>query len=215
MKLGIAITLSVLVVVCSFSLGFYFGKPKHEPEPEYPHFEYREIYEHTHEGGRRYEGRERGLIRFNTPVWGKDFDFQYDTQGTHTHKHTESDITITHGHWRLNEPDTDPIPVANNPYTHIHEGWGKAFDYDFGRVLDESREPPYEMVHSHLDADNKKRTHRHRDLYMGVDHDHSRLNTKSKSRNWRRDPDGDWVHDHFYKITDITRTVLYITHSHP
>ena len=102
MKLGIAIALSVLGVACSFWLGWWFGsQPK--TEPEYPQFEYRDIHGHTHEGGKH-----RGT-RFNTPVWGKDYDFQYDRQGTHTHKHNESDVTLTHGHWHLDKPDTDPI----------------------------------------------------------------------------------------------------------
>ncbi len=94
----------VLGLACSFSLGWWFGKPKLEPEPEvkYLEFEYRELHKHTHEGGVH-----RGK-RTYTPVWEADYDFQYDRQGTHTHKHSESSITLTHGHWRLDKPDTEP-----------------------------------------------------------------------------------------------------------
>ena len=112
-KLGIAITVSVLVVVCSFLLGWLYGKPKPEPQPTYPHFQYHDLHEHTHEGGKH-----RG-VRSHTPLWGPDYDFQYDRHGTHTHKHSESDVTLTHGHCHLDkmEPATSAAIIGVD-HTH-------------------------------------------------------------------------------------------------
>lgn len=93
-----------VLVVGNFFLGWWVGKPQPESETTYPQFEYRDLHEHIHVGGKH-----RG-IRSSTPVWEKDYDFQYDRQGTHTHKHAESDITLTHGHWNLEE--TEPVTTG-------------------------------------------------------------------------------------------------------
>ena len=156
MKLGIAIALSVLAVACSFLLGWWFGKPKLEPEPEYLQFEYRDLHEHTHVGGKH-----RG-IRSSTPVWGKDYNFQYDRQGTHTHKHNESDVTLTHGHWQLDKTDS-ATSGAIIGVDHIHptlniqsksENWRSAPNGDwvhdhYFEYIPATRTLLY-MTHSHL-----------------------------------------------------------------
>lgn len=105
MNLGVTIAFVVLAIVCSFGLGWQLGKPKPEPEfKPHPQFKYNEMHKHTHEGGKH-----RG-IRTYTPVWGPDYDFQYDAKGTHTHKHDESDIRLTHAHWRLDK--TEPVTTG-------------------------------------------------------------------------------------------------------
>lgn len=151
-----------------------------------PEFKYRKIHVHTHEG------------------WGEDYDFQNDTHGTHSHRHDGSDVILTHGHWILDTPDTDPKLVLGKPSTHIHEGWSEL-------------EGDAYIEHSHLSTDGSERklTHRHHNLYMRAGHTHAQSRIKSKSENWRRAPNGDWVHDHFYKYIPETRTLLYMTHSHP
>ena len=152
MKLGLAIAVSVLV----FFIGWWVGnQPNSKPEVKYPQFEYRDVHGHTHEGGKH-----RG-VRFETPLWGPDYDFQYDRQGTHTHKHTESDVTLTHGHWQLNK--TEPVTTgALIGVDHTHptlriksksENWRSSngdwvHDHHYG-YIPETRTLLY-ITHSHL-----------------------------------------------------------------
>lgn len=154
MKSGIA---TILGIACGFLLGWWFASQPN-PKPIYPQFECRELHEHTHEGGKHLG------TRFYTPVWGKDYDFQYDAQGTHTHKHNDSDVTLTHGHWRLDTPDPDPETFGTViGLDHIHftlsvqsksENWRSSpngdsiHDHHFG-YLPATRTLLY-ITHSHL-----------------------------------------------------------------